>query len=127
MAQSGPAWRRHECVVPGWDNSPRRGDGLSLLFHGSTPELYEEWLATVHERTPADGMVMINAWNEWAEGAHLEPDLRHGGAYLKATARAIGKTLPETSAAPPTPLASVPFALRDRFADLYLDSLVVLC
>ena len=123
VAQSSPAWRRHECVVPGWDNSPRRGDGLSLLFHGSTPELYEEWLATVYQRTPADGMVMINAWNEWAEGAPLEPDLRHGDAYLKATARAVGKTVPDASDAPPTPLASVPFALRDRFAELYLDSL----
>ena len=116
-----PAWRRHECVVPCWDNSPRRGDGRSLLLHNSTPELFEEWLVAVHRRTPADGMVLINAWNEWGEGAHLEPDLRHGDAYLRATARAIG-VAPDVEE-PVTPLALVPFALRDRFAELYLDAI----
>jgi Glycosyltransferase WbsX len=116
-----PGWRRHECVVPGWDNSPRRGDGRSLLLHNSTPELFEEWLGTVHRRTAADGMVLINAWNEWAEGAHLEPDLRHGDSYLKATARAVGVTADWEKSL--TPLASVPFSLRQRFADLYLDAI----
>lgn len=121
LGEPSPPWRRHECVVPGWDNSPRRGDGLSLLLHGSTPELYEEWLATVHRRAPSDGLVLINAWNEWGEGAHLEPDLRHGDAYLKATARALGRPAPQKETAPP--LSAVPFVLRDRFAELYLDGL----
>ncbi len=89
-----PAWRRYECVVPAWDNTPRRGDGASLLLHGSTPQLYRDWLAAVHAKTPADGVVLINAWNEWAEGAHLEPDLRYGREYLEATADAVGVPLP---------------------------------
>jgi hypothetical protein len=116
-----PAWIRHECVVPSWDNSPRRGDGRSLLLHGSTPELYEEWLGTVHRRTPSDGIVLINAWNEWAEGAYLEPDLRHGDAYLKATAAALGVERPDIAGQRCSPLAALPTAIADRFADLYLD------
>ena len=123
LSAEQPAWRRHECVVPGWDNSPRRGDGRSLLLHNSTPELFEEWLAAVHRRTPADGMVVINAWNEWAEGAHLEPDLRHGNAYLKATARALGVEPNHEVKEPLTPLAAMPFVLRDHFAELYLDGI----
>lgn len=116
-----PAWRRYDCVTPGWDNTPRRGDGKSLLMHGSTPELYETWLRAALERAEPDGVVLINAWNEWAEGAYLEPDLRHGDAYLKATARAMGLTPPEPEPVRP-PLSQLPFNLPKRFADLYLDS-----
>jgi hypothetical protein len=117
-----PRWRRHECVVPMWDNSPRRGDGLSFMLHDSTPEAYEYWLRGLVERASEDGLVLINAWNEWAEGAHLEPDLKHGDAYLKATARALLGASPAPASAPP-PLSAVPFELRDRFAELYLDGL----
>ena len=117
-----PQWTRHECVVPDWDNSPRRGKGRSLVLHGSTPEKYENWLSAVYHRTPENGLVLINAWNEWAEGAHLEPDLRNGDAYLKATARAVGASA-EPAAEEMTPLSVVPFVLRDHFGDLYLDAL----
>jgi hypothetical protein len=122
LAASQPAWRRYECVVPMWDNTSRRGDGRSLLLHNSTPALYEEWLHAVAERAGPDGLVLINAWNEWAEGAHLEPDLEHGDGYLKATARALTGSSPAQPSAPP-PLSAVPFELRDRFAELYLDGL----
>jgi lipopolysaccharide biosynthesis protein len=87
------SYRRHPCVAPMWDNSPRRGTiARSVVFHGSTPELYEGWLRTAVAREQAAGgepLVFINAWNEWAEGNHLEPDLRHGRGYLEATRRAV--------------------------------------
>ncbi|MCU1655427.1 MAG: glycosyltransferase WbsX domain protein [Pseudonocardiales bacterium] len=92
-------------------------------MHGSTPAMYEDWLATVHARAGSGGIVLINAWNEWAEGAHLEPDLKYGDAYLKATARGIGAPLGDISAEVTTPLAATPFVLRDRFGELYLDAL----
>ena len=61
-----------------------------MIVHGNTPELYAEWLEVVHRRAPRDGLVLINAWNEWAEGAHLEPDLRNGEAHLRATRVLLG-------------------------------------
>ncbi|HWU76268.1 MAG TPA: glycoside hydrolase family 99-like domain-containing protein [Rhodanobacter sp.] len=84
-------WLR--AVAPGWDNTPRRGGGATL-FVGNTPELYERWLCaaskwTVRHRKEDERLVFINAWNEWGEGAHLEPDLRHGHSYLEATYRAL--------------------------------------
>lgn len=74
-------------VCPGWDNSPRRDRGAVVLT-GSTPEGYGRWLTETMRRTRAP-IVFVNAWNEWAEGAHLEPDLFHGRAYLERHQRAV--------------------------------------
>jgi lipopolysaccharide biosynthesis protein len=86
-------YTRFRCVTPGWDNSARRAVG-AFIFHGATPELYEVWLrdvvnATKAQRTGEEQLVFVNAWNEWAEGNHLEPDQRWGHAYLEATRRAL--------------------------------------
>jgi len=80
-------------VMPGWDNTPRRG-GAGTCFHGSTPAHYAAWLgeaAAFAKQNPIGGSsyVFINAWNEWAEGAHLEPDQRFGHAYLRATVEVL--------------------------------------
>ena len=87
-----PDYPRYRCVMPGWDNSPRRGLAGNV-FHGATPELYELWLREAigftQRRLPhSHQLVFINAWNEWGEGAHLEPDLRWGRQFLEATRRA---------------------------------------
>ena len=80
-------------VFPGWDNEARRpGNGYTFAF--STPERYRDWLefaVSYAQAHPVAGetIVMINAWNEWAEGAKLEPDARHGHAYLEATRQVL--------------------------------------
>ncbi len=86
-------YTRFRCATPGWDNSPRRQRDANI-FDGSTPELYGRWLEALVQDTLArqrgdERIVFVNAWNEWAEGNHLEPDRRWGRAYLEATARAL--------------------------------------
>jgi hypothetical protein len=80
-------------IVPSWDNDARR-QGTGLVIQGSTPQKYEAWLANLVERARqntffGEPIVCVNAWNEWCEGAYLEPDLHFGSAYLNATARAV--------------------------------------
>ena len=80
-------------VTPSWDNDARR-QGEGTVLHGSTPALYQRWLSSQVEaanENPVFGepFVFINAWNEWAEAAYLEPDVHFGAAYLNATARAV--------------------------------------
>jgi lipopolysaccharide biosynthesis protein len=87
-----PDYLRYRCVTPMWDNSARRKEN-ALVLTGSTPELYERWLAdTVRAFAPPSGeenLIFINAWNEWAEGNHLEPDQQWKRTYLEATRRAL--------------------------------------
>jgi hypothetical protein len=84
-----PSYPWFRCVTPSWDNSARRSDKAVILL-GSTPLIYQKWLEQVINRTiasnrPAERLVFINAWNEWAEGNHLEPCIKWGRSYLKAT------------------------------------------
>lgn len=77
----------HPCVIPNWDNTPRSGKN-GLVLHGSTPQLFAAHVRQVFEqvrgRPHEENIVFVKSWNEWAEGNHLEPDLRHGCAYLAA-------------------------------------------
>lgn len=95
---------RHRGVVPGWDNTPRR-QSKATVYIGSTPELYRRWLrrsrAAEAAQRGAEGLVFINAWNEWAEGAYLEPDLAHGDEYLRATRHDSTETFPPALAVSP--------------------------
>ena len=79
-------------VFPRWDNTPRKGKTGGLVIRHSTPLEYEKWLKKTIEcllpRPKEHRIVFINAWNEWAEGNYLEPDLRFGHAYLEATYQA---------------------------------------
>jgi len=89
-----PAYPLFRGVCPSWDNTARRRRGASVLWH-SSPRGYQEWLFNAIQDTghriasPEDRLVFVNAWNEWAEGAYLEPDLRYGYAHLEATRMAL--------------------------------------
>ena len=76
-------------IVHAWDNTPRSGKN-GVAYKDSSPELFRKALGSVVEAVsgrPEDRrVVFLKSWNEWAEGNHLEPDLRHGTAYLQAVA-----------------------------------------
>ncbi len=91
-----PPYQVFPAVMPSWDNTARRG-ARGHVFHNATPQAYEIWLRNAINRSarePVSGesIVFINAWNEWAEGTHLEPDTRWGHAFLEATRRALSKS-----------------------------------
>jgi glycosyltransferase involved in cell wall biosynthesis len=95
LAEQPPQFPLIRTVCPAWDNDARR-HGAGVILHGSTPVRYEAWLTQMvgyARQHPFFGepLVAVNAWNEWAEGAYLEPDVHFGSAYLNATARAISK------------------------------------
>lgn len=81
-------------VCPSWDNTARKKTRGTVLLN-SSPRGYEEWLGNAIADTVTritskeERLVFINAWNEWAEGAHLEPDTKYGYAFLDATRRAL--------------------------------------
>jgi 2-polyprenyl-3-methyl-5-hydroxy-6-metoxy-1,4-benzoquinol methylase len=78
-------------VYPSWDNTARL-ERRAVVTVDANPENYEQWLRratnlTERERDPEHRLVFINAWNEWAEGCHLEPDQKFGLGFLEATSR----------------------------------------
>ena len=89
-----PDYTLFRSVCPGWDNTARRNN-KSIAFVNNSPKLFGEWLSNVIEDTTRrfsnleKRLVFVNAWNEWAEGAHLEPDERYGYAWLAAINQAF--------------------------------------
>ncbi|NDC63134.1 MAG: glycosyltransferase, partial [Planctomycetia bacterium] len=89
-------------VMPSWDNTARRMErGTSWI--NATPQAYGRWLReavarTCFEQPPERRLLFINAWNEWAEGAYLEPDERLGYRRLAETKSALaGRPVAERS------------------------------
>ena len=115
---------RFPCLAPGWDNSARRKENPTIIT-GSTPELYGQWLDGILQRRsqakPEENIVFINAWNEWGEGAYLEPDQLSGRAYLEMTKQVLARHTSTTviietqdatqSVAAPAPVSSPANAL----------------
>lgn len=85
-------YKRYPCLIPGWDNSARRNSGATI-YTGSTPENYEELVYQTMIRfkpiSREENFILINSWNEWAEGSYLEPDAKWGRSYLECHLRAI--------------------------------------
>lgn len=94
MAENSLNWPEEDYplfkgVTPRWDNDARK-PGRGYTFAHSSPAEYQRWLDSAGDYALSkpvcgESVVFINAWNEWAEGAHLEPDRHYGYAFLQAT------------------------------------------
>jgi hypothetical protein len=90
--KAAPAFTYFRGILPSWDNTARRQDSPTTIIH-STPEWYAKWLAYLrsytrqHASNPGKAIIFVNAWNEWGEGCHLEPDVKWGLQYLESTFR----------------------------------------
>ncbi|WP_299357081.1 glycoside hydrolase family 99-like domain-containing protein [uncultured Shimia sp.] len=116
-----PAHREFRTSMLSWDNTARRGMKAHVFTNFSLTR-YSQWLAANVEKAAKDPdlsdderIVFINAWNEWAEGTHLEPDQRYGYGYLEATRKVLANY-----DAPAAPFLSpdVRHATEARFAIL---------
>ena len=75
-------------IIARWDNTPRRGN-KGLVYAGASAEKFKKALCKLDQKLHKDSFVFINAWNEWGEGAMLEPDKAEGMAYLEALKGAV--------------------------------------
>lgn len=75
----------------GYDDTPRRGD-KALIITGQTPEKFQRYLSELIDVAVSQDkeFLFLTAWNEWGEGAYLEPDTKNGFAYLEAIKSALG-------------------------------------
>lgn len=82
-----------ECWLSGfvdYDDTPRRGKNGTIFLQGSA-EKFSGYLAQLLKISQEQGKpyVLLTAWNEWSEGAYLEPDITNGYQYLEAVSKAI--------------------------------------
>lgn len=83
--------------MPSWDDTPRRKKRARILVH-SSPEDYQNWLRRVTARTMAFAeaqapLLFVNAWNDWGQGAILEPDNHYRYRFLEATRAGLSQGL----------------------------------
>ncbi len=83
-------------IVPGWDNTARKPKNPALILNNSTPALFRRWFSQiVNDFKPysrEENFIFINAWNEWAEGNHMEPCLQWGHQYLESVKSVLDET-----------------------------------
>uniref|UniRef100_UPI0026F107A9 glycoside hydrolase family 99-like domain-containing protein n=1 Tax=Phenylobacterium aquaticum TaxID=1763816 RepID=UPI0026F107A9 len=97
FTEAVPGHTRFRGVAPSWDNTARRQDA-PYVFHFASPGAFQAWLEVMLAETRRQNfgderIVFINAWNEWAEGAHLEPDVKFGHGWLEAVRNALDADL----------------------------------
>ncbi len=82
-------------LLAGWDRSPRSGK-KAIIYYNDTPEQFdkavEKALECVKNKQPEHRILFLNSWNEWGEGAYVEPDLKYGHGKLDCIKRHLTNT-----------------------------------
>ena len=96
VLSSEPDYKLYRTAMLSWDNTARKQNN-SHIFHGFSLLLYKQWLSSIVNKVYSnpkyntdEKIVFVNAWNEWAEGTHLEPDQKLGYGYLQTTYDVLG-------------------------------------
>lgn len=101
----------YKSVIPAWDNDPRQNRrGKGFVCQNTSPDLYAHWLDKViklETATRPDPIVFLNAWNEWGEGALLEPTQHQGRAILNHTTEVLSQYSHEAANRKHYPLGGV--------------------
>lgn len=79
-------------MFPGWDNTPRK-DESGIVVRNSSPQKFKEHVSRMLKLAEKNQkrFIFLNAWNEWSEGAYIEPDKKYGYGYLNALKHATYK------------------------------------
>lgn len=95
LSRPEPDYRLIRGAMLSWDNTARRQNSPTIFYNFSCTA-FRDWLIPLIRREveaihrhPQERIIMLNAWNEWAEGSHLEPDRKHGFGYLQAVYDAL--------------------------------------
>ncbi len=93
LSRDSVSYVRYPAVFPSWDNTARQ-PGYGSSFDHATPEAFRIYVEEKIEEIRAfhtgdERLLFVNAWNEWAEGAHLEPDTGYGHRWLEALRAAM--------------------------------------
>ncbi|GHV73370.1 hypothetical protein AGMMS49940_06720 [Spirochaetia bacterium] len=110
----------YRCVFPSWDNTARKKDNITIYSNPSyMSQLFSYYLSsiidyTVQHLSEKEQFVFINAWNEWGEGCHIEPDVKNEYKYLEAIKNALIKNNVQI------PIEYCHFLEKDRFS-MFLD------
>ena len=74
-------------LLSGWDRSPRSGR-KAIIYYNNTPDTFKKAARNavdcVKNKAPEHRIIFLNSWNEWGEGAYMEPDLKYGKGKIKA-------------------------------------------
>lgn len=91
FSETEPFYKRFRTTMLSWDNTARK-QNASHIFANFSMLKYKQWLSHISfnvfnnsKYSSEEKLVFVNAWNEWAEGTHLEPDRKMGYNYLQTT------------------------------------------